>query len=430
MRNNEIIEDKLKDIYNGLDKIFILENMINLGFDCVYQKEVHNKFSKPTQLYLFINTKVGLCEISTYEDKVSSTYLYVNLDFKDKIKGFSHNFTNASWASSTGTASGYGHSIKVGSLNVRSMNKTLNEINNKSIYVFPFIENNFLVSEKYFSQEELEKYPDCKDIMKSTQWFIDNKLEEKYQQYFKQADPIDTVPLSYWDDHIRLAYQDLEKIPKKDKGFYYICKKIFTDDIEDIKPLIDKNFIHTTSSLGHNICHLMSLIQNPEKKILLWNHFQTLPQKIQSEFINQNDLAGYNPILLLAQHSCIKTVTDQALNLDFFEKYLSIKTIEKSFFNEKNSLLDCLFYGTSDLVKRKAEYIQKINEANLEIPLIYLNKENGFSHKQKVTDIFKDEDIKYKLKDEVYNLIIKSNLNLRLRDTLSIKDNIIKTKKI
>lgn len=426
MINNKIIlENK---VVKNMPEANIIQNMESLGFENISDAKKHNKYSITSRLYLFIKKDTCLCQIETYEGKASSITLMANYK-NNNSNDFSKPFSSTTWTSSTGSPSGYGYTLKVGNLTVNGdLKETLEEMKIKGHFVFPFIERYFHIDESIFSKEEKEKYSVLNDIEGRTQWFIDNKINASSRKFFgpeKTQDHEDKRDvMNYWDDYIRWNYksQSKDKIDRKDKNFYTICKDIILKDIEEIKPLIDKNFIYQTTSLGQNFCHLMSIIQDPAKKELLWNHFKTLGSSHQANFITQNDCNGYNPLLILVQHQGIRPVRDTQMNLEYFNKYLGVKGVETAFYNDKNSLLDCLLYSNSIDAGKTIDYLSKITEHGLEIPMVYLKKERPFSSEQKVIDKFEGEEVKKHLNPYVCSFINTIDLNKKISNDLPIKE--------
>jgi hypothetical protein len=428
MKNNKIIPENKNEVKKNMPEANIIPNMEALGFECLLEAKKHTKFSSTSKYYLFLKPDIGLCEIDTYEGKASTINLSLNYQNKNS-NDFHRGFSYASWGSSTGTPSGYGYSVKVGSLTVNGdLQETIAEMKRKGRFIFPFVERNFHINEDVFSEEEKQKNVILQDINGRTQWFIENRVKESNQKFFgsHHSESIQDIRdvLGYWDDYIRWNYtsQDKDKIDRIDKQFYTICKDIITKDIEDIKPLIDKNFIYQTTSLGQNFCHLMSIIQDPAKKELLWNTFQTLSVSHQTNFITHNDLNGYNPLLILVQHVGIKPIKDNQMNLEYFNKYLSVKDIDLAFVNEKNSLLDCLTYSSSLDANKPIDYLSKLIENGLAIPLVYLKKKQAFSSEQKVIERSEGEKIKDSLNPYVFNFINAVNLKEKISKDLPQKD--------
>lgn len=428
MKNNKIVLENKNEVRKGMPEADILKNMEALGFECILNAKKHSKYSNTSRLYLFIKHDISLCQIETYEGKVSNIDLIVNYQNKNSDDSPT-NFSNTTWGSSTGTASGYGYHLKVGSLSVHgNLEETLEEMKRKGRFVFPLVERYFHLSEDIFSQQEKDNNPLLTDTIERTQWFIDNKIKESDKKFFgpqKTDEHQEKMEqLMYWNNYIRWNYKFLnkDKVDKQDKKFYTICKDIILKDIEEIKTLIDKNFLYQTTSLGQNFCHLMSVVQEPAKKELLWNNFMSLSPSHQANFICQNDVNGYNPLLMLAQHQGIRLIKDNELNLEYFNKYLSIQGIEAAFSNDRNSLFDCLLYGGSLDANKTINYLTKILDNGLEIPMTYLKKERPFTSGQKVVEKFEGEKVKPHLNDYVFNFINAVNLNKKISSDLPQKE--------
>lgn len=428
MKNNKIIEEN-NMIKKGITENNIVEKMKLLNFTCIFNAKKNNSYSNSnSNYYLFLNSDVGLCVIDSYQGKIDSLELCLNYQNKNP-KNFFDGFHESSWSSSTGISSGYGYTIRVGNLNMNGdLKDTIDDLKLKGRFITPFIESNFLVPEDIFTKEEKKINPEISQILERTNWFIENKIAEPYrnffgekktQEYENKRDVIDS-----WDDYINWNLKSDNKIniERKDKQFYTTCKDIILKDIEDIKPLINKNFTYQTTDLGQNFCHLMSIIQDPEKKELLWNTFKTLSPEHQTNFITQNDLNGYNPLLILVQHHNIKPVKNKQMNLDYFSKYLSLSGIETAFLNDKNSLLDCLFYRKSISTNNSVDFLIKIAEREIEIPKVFLLKQNQFSSEQKVITKLEGNDVEQHIDSLCIHFMNVISLNKKITKDLPEKN--------
>jgi len=376
--------------------------------------------------HVFIHEKIGLCEITTYNHKIGGINLDVNYRFL-KSRDFNKDFMHGSWCSSIGVPSGYGGAIKVGTLGVTDLGGLVAEMKKSGTFIFPWVANELMLSDDCMSQEEREQNPEVKGNNAVTQWFVAHRMQPRHQElvgsFSTQFHSIEHATLWDWDDHINWNLKD-GKIAHGDKSFYAICKKFINEDLSTTSPLVDKSFLYHTTGLGQNFSHLMAVIRDPLKKQFLWDCLEHLPPELQTRLLTQNDVMGYNPVLITAHfsHHMDSQVADN--NLVYFKRLLTVPGIECNFVNPRNSLLDCLSYGGELLrMSSSGHYIHAVHEAGLQIPMIFHDKKFPYSSSEKVMQTALEQGIAKYMQQDVYTLLNAHHLNATLTSRLEPNDN-------
>jgi len=415
----------------------LIPGMQALGFDCVFDHSMAHPQASSSHMHLFVHPKVGISEIT--RDVLGQCHIRMHVNTIPLKPNHSH-IDCGSWLSTYGKPSGYGSSIQVASLVLKSqfdLGQLVDELKSHFTLICPMEESLFRVNASVFKKEvqpgagsekgekvEKDKQDESYHKVDDTRAFLDQHIDPRYHEFFGKPRQNYDANMILWNDLIRWSLKP-GTMPEADKSFYGVCKSLLSSQADEFHPAFHKSldtndltaqqFFSHTSQLGHNFAHLMSAMNDPVKKQWLWEQFNELPRDQQAALFNQSDGMGYNPVLLLAQ----KAMYDDPLNHDYFKRYLTIEGVERAFVNSKNSLLDCLNPSASTLRPREVPYLNAMAATTMQIPMHFHVKVYPWSHAQCVDRTLQGAEVANHVSSDIYQYIKAHNLSKTLNQTLS-----------